>query len=142
MEPVPIGAQAAEPPVKAARELARGRIVLGAFVFAAPRVARRVFGFPARHETDSAITFARLYALREVAFGLQLWWEAGRGGPRVETVRLNTALDAADAVMCWVLVARRRDLGRGALTVAVFASVVTWQWWRLLRRMERAEAGG
>lgn len=87
MEPVPIGAQAAEPPVKAA-------------------------------------------------------WDAGRGGPRVETVRLNTALDAADAVMCWVLVARRRDLGRGALTVAVFASVVTWQWWRLLRRMERAEAGG
>lgn len=127
--------------VRDARNLARGRMVLGAFVLAAPQVARRVFGFPAAHVNASAVAFARLYALRELVLGLQLWRETDDGTPRLDTVRWNTIVDGVDAAMMWWLVATRRDLGRGPATVAVFASVVTAQWWRLWRRMEEAGRG-
>lgn len=128
--------------VRDARNLARGRIVLGAFVLAAPSAARRVFGFPAPHLNPSALAFARLYALRELVLGLQLWRETDDGAPRPETVGWNTLVDGLDAAMMWWLAATRRDLGRGPFTVAVFASVVSAQWWRLWRRMGATNGGG
>jgi hypothetical protein len=140
METLPVSTGRAEL-VRDARNLARGRMVLGAFVLAAPQVARRVFGFPAAHVNASAVAFARLYALRELVLGLQLWRETDDGTPRLDTVRWNTIVDGVDAAMMWWLVATRRDLGRGPATVAVFASVVTAQWWRLWRRMEEAGRG-
>lgn len=123
----------------AAKDLARGRIVLGAAAFVAPRLLRRVFGFRRDHENDSAIYFARLYAVRELAFGVHLWWEASRGAPSAATVRVNTAIDGVDAAVSWLCVVGRRDTGRGALSVAAFASFVTLQWARLERDVARYE---
>lgn len=123
-----------------ARSLALGRAVLGAAVLVAPRRVARLFGFPEAHVNTSAVYFGRLYAIRELAMGLHLWREATVGTPTATTVAANTAVDAVDAALSWSLVARRRDAGRGPLMVALFATVVTTQWARLLRRVVRDSA--
>lgn len=144
--PTPVPAVGAAPTPadlqRAARELTLGRVALGAFVLVFPRPARRLFGFPAAHESDSAFYFARLYAVRELAMGLQLWAEASRGVPTATSVRVNAAVDGFDAAMSWLVVGIRPDIRRGALTVALFASIVTAQWLRLERKVARYEGAG
>jgi hypothetical protein len=132
--PVPAGAVELR---RRARRMAAGRAVLGAAVLVAPRRMARLFGFPAVHDNPAAVYFGRLYAVRELAMGLHLLREATLGQPTVTTVAANTAVDAVDAVMSWLVVAVRRDMGRGPLTVALFASLVTAQWAALLRRLGR-----
>lgn len=124
-----------------ARQMALGRTVLGAAALVAPRRLARLFGFPTGHTNASAVYFGRLYAIRELALGLHLWREATLGEATVTTVATNTAVDGADAAMSWLLAATRRDMGRGPLVVAVFATVVTAQWAALLRRVLRVPAG-
>lgn len=123
-----------------ARQMALGRALLGAAALVAPRRLARLFGFPDRHVDAAAVYFGRLYAIRELALGVYLWREATVGEPTVTTVAANTAVDGADAAMSWLVAAVRRDLGRGPLTVAAFATVVTSQWAALLRRVLRASA--
>lgn len=124
-----------------ARSLALGRTALGAAALVAPRRMARLFGFPEAHVNTSAVYFGRLYAIRELAMGLHLWREATVGTPTATTVAANTAVDAVDAALSWLLVARRRDVGRGPFTVGLFATVVTTQWAMLLRRIVRDGAG-
>lgn len=121
--------------------LAGGGLALGGFVFIAPRHAARLFGFPAEHMSSSALLLARLYAIREMARGVQLSCEARSDeGPRKLTAAVNLGIDSTDAVVVAALLARRRAPLRPALSIAAFATTISILWARFYSRVATGPA--
>ncbi len=126
----------AAPEIRAeAVRLSLGRLVLGLFAFVFAGRTAAAFGFPAsEYDTGTARALGRLYAVREAALGFHLIAEArSERGPQPLTVGVNLAIDATDAAMFAVSLARRDGIDRAAVSIAGFATVISILWLRLYR---------
>jgi hypothetical protein len=96
---------------KLALLVARGRIVIGVAMFAAPGlVARRMSATSSAHGLE--VPFARMIGARDVALGLGLVVALDRGAPVRGWLEGAALADTAD---CFASMTAREQLGRGGL---------------------------
>ncbi len=119
----------------AAKLLGVARMAIGVGLWLAPRRAMDALGFDA--DNPEAMVLARLAGTRDLALGAVALATADDPALGPKTVKLNAAVDAADALTFAVPLARRDGIDRAAVGGLASAIGATAFGLWLARRLER-----
>jgi len=118
-----------------AQRVSAMRTAFGLGALLAPGLLGRIFGISGRQDVASARFMTRLWGVRELALAAATVQGAGQAATLERTVRLNLAVDAADAASSLPALLRREGLDRAALMTVAFGLVGAAGWARLLRAL-------
>lgn len=100
------------------------RAGVGAAVLAAPGSLLTTFGAPASMDNPAVRYTARLFGIRNVALGLQVW-DARHDPERLRRLAtMNAAIELTDAVAGAVIVARVPEMRRPGIAVVLTSLAV------------------
>jgi uncharacterized protein YjeT (DUF2065 family) len=112
--------------------LSMGRILIGIVAILAPGLARRVMSLPAQQDNASVRMVTWLFGVREIAVGMHVVATVQESPRQPHVYAHNAAVDAGDAAVMLITLARGGGVRRpavGSLAVAV-PVVATWLWLR------------
>lgn len=108
--------------------LAAMRVAIGLAPIVAAGPTSRLLGFPAAHDNATARLMARWFGVRDVGLGALVVIFLNEPAALRRVLWFNLAMDAGDAVMIAIPLARRQGIDRAALLSLTFAlgGAVAW----------------
>lgn len=124
------------------RRFAIGRVIIGAVAVVLPGQFSRLLGYPAAHDNATARVMGRLFGIRDIALGVQVWHAAENPTRVAELASHNAMVDAGDAAILVGAIVTRKGIPRGAISSLAPAVAGCVAWILLSRRIAQADALG
>ncbi len=122
-----------------AHKFAVGRVIIGAAAIVAPGQFSRLLGFPAAHDNATARVMGRLFGIRDIALGVQVWQAAENPTRLAELAGHNAMVDAGDAAILVGAMITRKGIARAAMSSLTPAVAGFIAWILLARRIAKAD---